>query len=234
MLLPPLNLSMAEVSRRKGGAKYLCPTGARRSVPKEAVPEDKPLSESWSAEARLAVVLETAGLSELELGEYCRRKGLTPNTSTPGAKPVSLASRPLRSSKRSTANKRARTRNVSRTLSVSDAAKTRRRPKRPRCGCCGKSSTTTGGPTTRTTDVFAGTAVARGMVDRSHCSRNQKSQCLSGGRSAAQNLAAMDRSRRYRGRCPNDHRTTNAAQCVERGRATSDRGAVQHSRPSPA
>lgn len=89
------------------------------------MPEDKPLSENWSAEARFAVVLETAGLSELELGEYCRRKGLAPNTSTPGAKPVSLACRPFRSSRRSTANKRARTRSASRTLSVSYATKTR-------------------------------------------------------------------------------------------------------------
>ena len=42
------------------------------------MPEDKQLPETWSAEARFAVVLEAAGLSELELGEYCRRKGLYP------------------------------------------------------------------------------------------------------------------------------------------------------------
>jgi transposase-like protein len=34
------------------------------------VPDD------WSAEAKLAVVIETAGMSEIELSQYCREKGL--------------------------------------------------------------------------------------------------------------------------------------------------------------
>src|SRR3546814_411472 len=42
------------------------------------VPGDKKLPDSWPAEARFAVVLETAALSEIELSEYCRRKGLYP------------------------------------------------------------------------------------------------------------------------------------------------------------
>jgi transposase-like protein len=32
----------------------------------------------WSAEAKLAVVIETATLSEVELSQYCREKGLYP------------------------------------------------------------------------------------------------------------------------------------------------------------
>ncbi|EQD75212.1 transposase IS3/IS911 family protein, partial [mine drainage metagenome] len=32
--------------------------------------------EDWSAEAKLATVIETANLSEIELSEYCRGKGL--------------------------------------------------------------------------------------------------------------------------------------------------------------
>jgi hypothetical protein len=43
-----------------------------------AVPGDQKLTDNWSAEARLAVVIETAALSEIELSEYCRRKGLYP------------------------------------------------------------------------------------------------------------------------------------------------------------
>jgi len=35
-------------------------------------------TEDWSAEARLAVVIETAILSETELARYCREKGLLP------------------------------------------------------------------------------------------------------------------------------------------------------------
>ncbi|MHC8400965.1 IS3 family transposase [Pseudomonas sp. MDT1-17] len=79
MLLPPLNLTMAEVSRREGVSEMSL-SNWRKKVSSEgsAVPEDKPLPENWSAEARFAVVLETAGLSQLELGEYCRRKGLYP------------------------------------------------------------------------------------------------------------------------------------------------------------
>lgn len=35
-------------------------------------------SDRWSAEAKLAVVIETAPLSESELSEYCRQQGLYP------------------------------------------------------------------------------------------------------------------------------------------------------------
>jgi transposase-like protein len=79
MLLPPLSLTMAEVSRREG-VSDMSLSNWRKKVSSQGnfVPEDKPLSENWSAEARFAVVLETASLSQLELGEYCRRKGLYP------------------------------------------------------------------------------------------------------------------------------------------------------------
>jgi transposase len=35
--------------------------------------------ESWSAEAKFSVVLETSTLSEVDLGAYCREKGLFPD-----------------------------------------------------------------------------------------------------------------------------------------------------------
>jgi transposase-like protein len=79
MLLPPLSLTMAEGSRCEG-ISDMSLSNWRKKVSSQGnvVPEDKPLSENWSAEARFAVVLETASLSQLELGEYCRRKGLYP------------------------------------------------------------------------------------------------------------------------------------------------------------
>ena len=40
------------------------------------MPGNKPTSEQWSAEAKLATVIETAPLNEAELSEYCRQKGL--------------------------------------------------------------------------------------------------------------------------------------------------------------
>jgi transposase-like protein len=41
-----------------------------------AVPADNSKSEHWSAEDKLAVVIETAALNEVQLSEYCRNKGL--------------------------------------------------------------------------------------------------------------------------------------------------------------
>ncbi len=79
MLLPPLNLSMAEVSRREGVSEMSL-SNWRKQVGSEgnAVPENTPSAQNWTAETKFAVVLEAANLSEIELGEYCRRKGLYP------------------------------------------------------------------------------------------------------------------------------------------------------------
>lgn len=44
----------------------------------ESVPGAEKNSEQWPAEARLAVIVETATLSETEISEYCRKKGLYP------------------------------------------------------------------------------------------------------------------------------------------------------------
>jgi transposase len=41
-----------------------------------AVPSNKKKSEDWSAKEKLAVVIETASLNEIQLSEYCRNKGL--------------------------------------------------------------------------------------------------------------------------------------------------------------
>lgn len=41
-----------------------------------AVPADNSNPEHWSAEDKLAVVIESAAMNEVELGEYCRHKGL--------------------------------------------------------------------------------------------------------------------------------------------------------------
>ena len=40
------------------------------------MPGNKPLSDDWPAEARLAVVIATSTLSEVETATYCREKGL--------------------------------------------------------------------------------------------------------------------------------------------------------------
>ena len=43
-----------------------------------AVPKPESQTEAWLAQAKFAVVLETIALSEVELAEYCRSKGLYP------------------------------------------------------------------------------------------------------------------------------------------------------------
>lgn len=70
---------MAKVSRREGVSEMSL-SNWRKQVGSEgsAVPENIPSTQSWTAENQFAVVLETAGLSEIELAEYCRRKGLYP------------------------------------------------------------------------------------------------------------------------------------------------------------
>lgn len=78
-LLPPINLSVAELARQEGVSQQTL-YNWRREIRAEgaAVPGDKKVPDEWPAEAKFAVVVETATLSEIELAEYCRRKGLYP------------------------------------------------------------------------------------------------------------------------------------------------------------
>ena len=78
-LLPPHNQSVAEVAQREGiceATLYNWRNQAKQQgVP---VPGSGKTSDNWSAEAKFAVVVETAAMSESELSEYCRQKGLYP------------------------------------------------------------------------------------------------------------------------------------------------------------
>ena len=40
------------------------------------MPTKKKKSETWSAEDKLATIIESASFNEIQLSEYCRRKGL--------------------------------------------------------------------------------------------------------------------------------------------------------------
>jgi hypothetical protein len=74
------------------------------------------LTESWSAETKFAVVLEATGLSEINLGEYCRCKAFTPNKSRLGDKRSSPARNRKRPCKKKIGSRLAKTRSVSRIL----------------------------------------------------------------------------------------------------------------------
>lgn len=78
-LLPPLSMTVAEVARREGVSVqtlYNWRDHAKRLG--KPVPGKKSSTEDWSAETKLAVIVETMPLSESELSRYCREKGLYP------------------------------------------------------------------------------------------------------------------------------------------------------------
>jgi len=78
-LLPPHNQSVPEVATLEGISEatlYNWRTEAKHQG--VAVPGSGKTSNDWSADAKLAVVIETAGLNETDLSEYCRSKGLFP------------------------------------------------------------------------------------------------------------------------------------------------------------
>ena len=76
-LLPPHNMSVAEVATEEGISTttlYNWRTQLRQEG--EPVPGKKTKTELWSAEAKFATVVTTAAMSEAELSQYCREKGL--------------------------------------------------------------------------------------------------------------------------------------------------------------
>ncbi len=74
-LLPPASMSVAELAIKENISEQTLYNWRRRlKLRGSVVPPLK--SHNWSAEAKFAVVIETAHLSEVELSEYCRAKGL--------------------------------------------------------------------------------------------------------------------------------------------------------------
>ena len=82
-LLPPANRSVPDVAKEEGISEQTLYNWRNKlrdqGLP---VPGNKQSSEQWSAEARFAVVVETATLFEAELSEYCRKKRSVPSTDT--------------------------------------------------------------------------------------------------------------------------------------------------------
>ena len=79
-LLPPHNESVKVVSEQTGiGEASLYKWRLELQRQGAVVPGAVTTSAQWSAEARFAAVVETATLSEIELSEYCRQKGLYPD-----------------------------------------------------------------------------------------------------------------------------------------------------------
>ncbi|MEZ8050655.1 MULTISPECIES: transposase [unclassified Vibrio] len=78
-LLPPYSMSVKEVSEEEGistATLYHWRQQLRRSG--AAVPNSNTSSEQWSAQTKLAIVAESYSMTESELSQYCREKGLFP------------------------------------------------------------------------------------------------------------------------------------------------------------
>ncbi|WP_226598064.1 IS3 family transposase [Marinobacter nauticus] len=78
-LSPPHSMTVAALARQEGiSDQTLYNWRAQARDEGRPVPGSKAKSDQWSAEAKLATVIETAALSEEELSQYCREKGLYP------------------------------------------------------------------------------------------------------------------------------------------------------------
>lgn len=77
LMSAPEKLSVPEVAVRTGVPKPTLYEWQREARAKGlAVPAGSGAADSWSARDKVGVVVATAGLSEAELAEYCRKKGL--------------------------------------------------------------------------------------------------------------------------------------------------------------
>ncbi len=76
-MLPPNNISVPELVRETGIPKDTLYTWRSKAL-KGGTLAHSIAPRGLSSEEKFNIVLETAGLNEVELGEYCRRKGLFP------------------------------------------------------------------------------------------------------------------------------------------------------------
>ena len=78
-LLPPYNMTVAAVAQMEGISEATLYNWRNQAKHEgKPVPGAEKTTDQWSAEARFAVIVETATLSEAEIAEYCRKKGLYP------------------------------------------------------------------------------------------------------------------------------------------------------------
>lgn len=71
-LLPPERASVSQLSKQEGIAESTLYNWRLKAMT-QGMPMNKEESSQWNAEARFAVIVETATLSASELSEYCRR-----------------------------------------------------------------------------------------------------------------------------------------------------------------
>ena len=78
-MMPPNAISIPQLSRDEGiptGTLYTWRAKAQIDAPKMSKQNQN--TESWLAEKKLNTIIETATLTEAELSQYCRERGLYP------------------------------------------------------------------------------------------------------------------------------------------------------------
>jgi transposase-like protein len=76
-MMPPHPVSVTQLCRDTGVSDFTLYKWRQEYRNKGvAVPANSKKSENWTAEDKLAVVIETASFNEIQLSEYCRKKGL--------------------------------------------------------------------------------------------------------------------------------------------------------------
>lgn len=76
-MMPPLSRSIGELANATGITTVTLRTWQKAARAEgRIVPASGGRSERWSSADKFQMVLETAALSEVELSEYCRRKGI--------------------------------------------------------------------------------------------------------------------------------------------------------------
>jgi transposase len=76
-MMPPQNESVITIARETGLSEATLHQWKKKARAKGiAVPGGEPEAERWNTQDKFSIVIETATLSEIELAEYCRSKGL--------------------------------------------------------------------------------------------------------------------------------------------------------------
>lgn len=76
-MMPPLNESVSSIAKETGLSEVSLYKWKRKAKAKGIpVTSGESNPERWSTQDKFSIVVETATLSEIELAEYCRKKGL--------------------------------------------------------------------------------------------------------------------------------------------------------------
>ncbi len=138
-LLPPRSLSVREWAREEGISDVTLYHWRKQAMAMgEMGVVEKKAPETWSGEAKLAVVVEAAPLPEVELSQYWRERGLYSEQVKAWRQGCMQGSRRRRSGGRKKRCRPARTSSASVSWSGSCGARRRRWLRRRRRWCCEK------------------------------------------------------------------------------------------------